>query len=157
MEDLHLQVAHRAVRWLVYNDTISLEGIRCVPLAVEAATWLGALLAAIVALVLIWRTVPQAQTTAVLLAAFALVTGYLGLLTPFRFWPQISYCGGCVFARSALGAQASLSRSVTQAIRSYCRFYRSCPISQVATGLSVEGSLNTRRYGPGFEEAFVRR
>lgn len=92
MEDAHLHAVRGTTRWLVYEGTISLEGIRCLPLAIEAAVWLGALLASIVALTLICRTTLRSPAISYVLVAGALVIGYLGLLTPFSFWPRIFYC-----------------------------------------------------------------
>jgi hypothetical protein len=92
MEGAHLHVARQVTRWLVYDGTISLEGIRCVPLAVEATVWILAVLGSIVAIVLTCRTTLRGPTISYILAGTALVVGYLGLLTPFPFFPRIGFC-----------------------------------------------------------------
>jgi hypothetical protein len=92
MEDAHLHVTRQVTRWLVCDGTISLEGIRCVRLAVEATVWILAFLGSIVAIVLTCRTTLRGPTISYILAGTALVVGYLGLLTPFPFFPRIVFC-----------------------------------------------------------------
>jgi hypothetical protein len=50
MEDAHLHVPRGVTRWSVCDGAVSFEGVRCVPLAIEAAVLAIALIGSIVAI-----------------------------------------------------------------------------------------------------------